>query len=220
MFRQAELLITANAVTAVVFLTIGGILALLIALTRWQAVHLLPADLFYRFVTAHGITMLVFWIVFFEIAGLYFGGCILLNGRLVVPRVGWLAFALMLVGAILTEVTVFAGKADVMFTAYVPLKATPLFYLGIILFAVGALIAVGLFFVSIVVAKQERRHTGSLPLVTYGLAVAAIIATFTLVSGAMTFIPAFLWSLGLLETYDPAAYRLVFWAFGHSAQQI
>ena len=62
--RPAELLITANAVTAVVFLTVGGVLALLLALTRWQAVHLLPADWFYTFLTAHGITMLVFWIVF------------------------------------------------------------------------------------------------------------------------------------------------------------
>jgi cytochrome c oxidase subunit 1 len=218
--RPAELLITANAVTAVVFLTVGGILALLIALTRWQAVHLLPADLFYTFVTAHGLTMLVFWIVFFEVAGLYFGGSVLLNGRLVVPRLGWLAFGLMLLGALLAEVMIFAGQADVMFTAYVPLQAHPLFYLGIILFAVGALVAVYLFFASVVVAKQERRHSGSLPLVTYGLAVAAIIATFTLVSGAITFIPAFFWSMGLLETYDPAAYRLVFWAFGHPAQQI
>jgi cytochrome c oxidase subunit 1 len=85
---------------------------------------------------------------------------------------------------------------------------------------VGALVAVYLFFASVVVAKQERRHVGSLPLVTYGLAVAGIIATFTLICGAIAFIPAFFWSLGILETYDPAAYRLLFWGFGHSAQQI
>jgi cytochrome c oxidase subunit 1 len=218
--RPAELLITANAVTAVVFLTVGGILALLLALTRWQAVHLLPADWFYTFLTAHGITMLVFWIVFFEVAGLYFGSSVLLNGRLVAPKVGWVAFGLMLAGALLAELMIFTGQADVMFTAYVPLKAHPLFYLGIILFAVGALVAVYLFFASVVVAKHERRHTGSLPLVTFGLVVAAIIAAFTLISGAITFIPAFFWSVGLLETYDPAAYRLLFWAFGHSAQQI
>ncbi|MDP6783093.1 MAG: cbb3-type cytochrome c oxidase subunit I, partial [Dehalococcoidia bacterium] len=218
--RPAELLITANAVTAVVFLTVGGILALLLALTRWQAVHLLSADWFYTFLTAHGITMLVFWIVFFEVAGLYFGSSVLLNGRLVAPKVGWVAFGLMLAGALLAELMIFTGQADVMFTAYVPLEAHPLFYLGIILFAVGALVAVYLFFASVVVAKHERRHTGSLPLVTFGLVVAAIIAAFTLISGAITFIPAFFWSVGLLEIYDPAAYRLVFWAFGHSAQQI
>ena len=48
---------------------IGGVMALLIALTRWPAVHLLPQDLFYRFITAHGLNMLVFWIVFLRTIG-------------------------------------------------------------------------------------------------------------------------------------------------------
>lgn len=216
----AQRLIIANAVAAVVFLLIGGVLALLIALTRWPAVQLLPADLFYTFLTAHGISMLVFWIVFFEIAGLYFGGAVLLNARLVRPGLGWLAFAVMLAGAVMTEITIFTGQADVMFTAYIPLQAHPAFYLGLILFAVGALLAIGLFMVTVVVAKMERRYTGSVPLVTYGLIAAAVIAVFTLLSAAITFIPTFFWSIGLMPSYDPAAYRVFFWAFGHSAQQI
>ncbi len=216
----AERLIKANAVAAVLFLTLGGILALLIALTRWQVIHLLPADLFYRFVTAHGFNMLVAWIVFFEVAGLYLGGVVLLNARQVAPRLGWLAWLLMVFGAVLVNVIVFLGKADVMFTAYVPLKADPLFYVGYILFAVGALIAVGIFFASLVVAKLEGRYEGSVPLVTFGLATAATIAVYTLLSGAITFVPAFFWSLGLLENYDPGFYRNVFWGFGHPAQQI
>jgi cytochrome c oxidase subunit 1 len=42
---HTERLIIANAVMAVVTLALGGIAALLIALTRWQAIHLLPATL-------------------------------------------------------------------------------------------------------------------------------------------------------------------------------
>lgn len=216
----AQRLILANAVAAVVFLLVGGILALLIALTRWPAVQLLPADLFYRFVTAHGINMLVFWIVFFEVAGLYFGSAILLNARLVQPALAWLGFALMLAGAILTNWIVFAGKADVMFTAYVPMRADPLFYLGVILFAVGAIVAVLLFFGTVVVAKAEGRYSGSVPLVTFGLLTAAIIALFTLLAGAITFVPTFLWSLGWFKDFDPGVYRVLFWAFGHPAQQV
>ena len=216
----AERLIITNAVAAVVFLLVGGLLALLIALTRWPAVQLLPADLFYRFVTAHGMNMLVFWIVFFEVAGLYFGGAVLLNARLVKPGLAWLAFYLMVAGAILANGVVFAGKADVMFTAYVPMKAHPLFYLGIIVFAVGAIIAVSLFFATVVVAKAEGRHRGSLPLVTFGLLTAAIIALFTLLAGAIIFIPTFLWSLGWIKEFDPGVYRILFWAFGHPAQQV
>jgi cytochrome c oxidase subunit 1 len=216
----AERLIIANAVAAVVFLAIGGLGALLISLTRWQAIHLLPADWFYRLITAHGFDMLVAWIVFFEIAGLYFGSTILLNARQVLPKLAWAAFALMAAGAVLTNVIVLMGLADVMFTAYVPLKAHPLFYLGIILFAVGALVAVGLFFANLVAAKREGRYTGSMPLMTYGLMTAAILAVYTLVSGALAYVPAFLWSLGLIPEVDPGIYRNLFWSFGHPAQQI
>ena len=68
----AENLIKANAVVAVIFLAIGGFFGLTVALTRWQAVHLLPADWFYLALTAHGFDVLLAWIIFFEIAVLYF----------------------------------------------------------------------------------------------------------------------------------------------------
>ncbi len=216
----AERLIIANAVAAVVALLIGGIGALLLALTRWQAIHLLPADWFYRILTAHGLDMLVVWMVFFEVAGLYFGCAVMLNARLVQPKLAWAGYVLMVVGAILVNVIVLLGLGDVMFTAYVPLKAHPLFYLGIILFAVGALLALAVFFSSLIIARVEGRYEGSLPLVVFGLTVAAIIATYTLLSGAVTFIPALFWSLDWMSAYDPAFYRNLFWSFGHPAQQI
>ena len=216
----AQRLIVANAVVAVACLGVGGLLALLIALTRWQVIHLLNPVWFYRLTTLHGIDMLVAWIVFFEVAGLYFGSTVVLNARMVAPRVGWFAFFLMLLGGGLVNYIVLAGGADVMFTAYVPLKAHPLFYLSYILFAVGAIIAIGLFFANIIVAKVEGRYEGSLPLFVFGLVTAAIIATYTLLSGAVTFIPALLWSMDLMPYYDAAIFRNVFWGFGHPAQQI
>lgn len=216
----AQRLIIANAVAAVVFLLVGGVMALLISLTRWQAIHLLSPVWFYRLLTAHGFDMLVAWMVFFEVAGLYFGGAVLLNARLVLPRVAWASFALMLGGALLTNVVVLMGLADVMFSAYVPLKAHPLFYLGVILFAVGALVALAVFFGTIMIAKAEKRYEGSLPLVVYGLGAAAIIGVYTLISGAMAFVPAFFWSLGLIQNFDAGFFRNLFWSFGHPAQQL
>ncbi|OGO35735.1 MAG: cytochrome C oxidase subunit I [Chloroflexi bacterium RBG_16_57_8] len=216
----AQRLIIANAVAAVVFLLIGLVMSVLLGLTRWEAVHLLPADLYYRFLTVHGTDMLVFWIVFFEVAGLYFGGAVMLNARLVRPGLAWLAFALMVIGAAMVNIVMFAGGADVMFTAYVPLEAHPAFYLGVILFAVGALLAVSLFLANVIVAKREKSFTGSVPLVTYGLIAAAVIAVYTLISGAIAFVPAFLWSINVIPEYDPATYRVLFWAFGHPAQQV
>ena len=102
----AQSLIKANAVAAVVFLLIGGLLALLVALTRWPAMHLLPADSFYLALTAHGVDMLIFWIIFFEIAVLYFCSSTLLRCRLATPKFAWLGFALMLIGAVTTNFAV------------------------------------------------------------------------------------------------------------------
>ena len=217
--NHADALIKAHAVAATVSLLIGGIAAVLVLLTRWQAIHLLPADWFYRVLTVHGMSMLIFFIIFFEMAVLYFAGPVVLNSRVPAPGLAWAAFALMAGGAILVEVMMWTGKADVLFTSYVPLRAEPPYYLGIILFAVGALITTCLFFASLVIARRERTYQGSVPLVTFGGATAAIIAVITLLHGAAIYIPTFLWSMGLMNV-DPQLYRLVWWGLGHSSQQI
>lgn len=218
--KSAENLIKVNAVAAVVALLVGGILALLVLLTRWQAVHIIDAENFYMVLTAHGLDMLAFWIIFFEIAVLYFCSSTLLRSRLATPRLGWAAFWLMLVGAVLNNVAVFRGDSSVMFTSYVPLPANPMFYLGLILFAVGALIGCFIFLGTLVVARAEKTYEGSIPLVTFGALTACIIAIFTIASGAIILIPTFLWSIGYISHIDPLMYRLVWWGFGHSSQQI
>jgi cytochrome c oxidase subunit 1 len=206
-------------VVAVVTFLVGIVAAFGVVMTRWQAVHLLPADLFYRFLTLHGLNMLIFFIIFFEMAILYFAGPILLNCRLPAPRVGWLAFGLMVLGMLVVNTMVLQGRADVLFTSYPPLQAHPLYYLGIILFAVGALIVTALFFATLVVARREHTYEGSIPLVSFGALTAAIIAVITLLHGAAIYIPTLLWSLGY-GTIDPQVYRMVWWGLGHSSQQI
>lgn len=217
--RSAEWLIKVNAVVAIVCFLVGVVAAFGLVLTRWQAVHLLPVDMYYRFLTLHGLNMLIFFIIFFEMAVLYFAGVVLLNARLPAAWLGWVAFVLMVGGAVLVNVKVFQGQADVLFTSYPPLRASPWYYLGIIFFAVGALIVTGLFMASLHYAKKERTYEGSIPLVTFGALTANIIAIITLIHGALIYIPSYLWSLGLIEL-DPQVYRLIFWGLGHSSQQI
>ncbi len=216
----AERLIKANAVAAVVFLLVGGVFGLLVALTRWPAVHLLPADMFYLVLTAHGLDVLLLWILFFEMAVLYFASAVLLNCRLAAPRFAWLAFILMLVGGVLTNIAVLQGDSSVMFTSYVPMQASPNFYLGLILFAVGALIGCLVFLGTLVIAKEEKTYEGSIPLVTFGALTACIIAIFTIASGAIILIPTWLWSLGYISHIDTLMYKLIWWGMGHSSQQI
>jgi cytochrome c oxidase subunit 1 len=219
-FSKAESLVKANAVVAVVALLIGAVAALLLVLTRWQAVHLLPATWYYRLLGVHAMNMLIFFIIFFEMAVLWFAGTALLNARPAAPRFGWFNFGLMVTGMLMVGAMQWSGKADVLFTSYPPLRAHSLFYLGIILFAVGALLVTAQFFATITIAKREKTYAGSMPLVVYGAMTAAIIAVITLVHGALIYIPTFLWSIGVIETVDPQIYRMIWWALGHSSQQI
>ncbi len=216
----AQQFIKLNAVAAIVFLLLGGIAAILLALTRWQAVHLLPVDWFYRILTFHGLNMLIFWILFFEVAVLYFTATTLLKSRLFSKGVAWVSFLMMLTGAVMTNIVILQGKADVMMTSYLPLLAHPLFYLGIILVAVGTLIAVFNFFATLYIAKRDKTYEGSLPLVTYGAMAAAVIAVIPLLHGAIVMVPTFTYSLGLTPEPDPMWYRMIWWGLGHMSQQV
>ena len=220
LYQPAETMIKVHAVAAVVCLLVGGIYGLLVGLTRWPAVHLLPADWFYLALTGHGLNVLIFWCIFFEIALLYFASSVLLGCRLAVPRFAWVGFALMVIGVLMNNYIVMSGEASVMMTSYAPMEAHPLFYLSLILFAVGALVGCFVFFGTLVIAKEEKTYEGSVPLVTFGAITAAIIAVFTIISGAIILIPTLLWSLGFLAEIDALMYRLIWWAFGHSSQQI
>ncbi len=84
----------------------------------------------------------------------------------------------------------------------------------------GALIGCFIFLGTLVIAKEEKTYEGSIPLVTFGALTACIIAIFTIATGAVILIPTFLWSIGLISHIDAAMYRLIWWGFGHSSQQI
>ena len=216
----AQRFIKLNAVSAVVFLLLGGIAAILLALTRWQTIHLLPVDWFYRILTFHGLNMLIFWILFFEIAVLYFAVTIPLKCKLYSKRVAWVSFGLMIAGAVMVDVIILKGKADVMMTSYLPLLAHPLFYLGIILVAVGTLVGVYNFFATLYIAKRDKTFEGSVSLVTFGATAAAIIAVVTLLHGALVMIPTFTFSMGWTPEPDPMWYRMIWWGLGHQSQQV
>lgn len=216
----AQRYVKLHAVFAVIFLLIGGVGAILLALTRWPAVHLLPADWFYRVLTLHGVNMLIFWIINFEVAVLLFAGTTLLRNTLPMPWLAGVNFGLMTAGALLCNAMILTGKADVLMTSYAPLQAHPLFYLGIILFAVGALLAMFQFFACVWTARKKRTYEGAMPLVVFGAFAAAVIATVTLLHGAVVMIPTFTWSMGWTPVPDAGWYRLVWWGLGHMSQQI
>jgi cytochrome c oxidase subunit 1 len=93
----------------VVFLLIGGILAIGVVLTRWPAVHWLEADTFYH--GAHGARHrhadLLDHLLRDRGAVLLFIDAAAMP--IATPKIAWLAFALMLIGAVVNNVAVFQG---------------------------------------------------------------------------------------------------------------
>jgi cytochrome c oxidase subunit 1 len=219
-YAGAQALTLANAVAAVLSVAIGGVFGVSMALTRAPSMELLGSKGYYVALTGHGVSALILWPVFFEVAGMVFASSVLLNARIWSMKLGWTALALMIAGSVMLESIILAGRASVAFTAYPPLVASPVFYLGYIVFAVGVLIAIGNFGMTIASARAARTFEGSLPLLTYGVAVAAILALLAILSGLVALIPAWLYSQGWISNVEPIVYRGWFWGLGHTLQYV
>lgn len=219
-YAGAQALTLANAVAAVLAVAIGGAFGVSMALTRAPSLELLGSKGYYVALTGHGVSALILWPVFFEVAAMVFASSVLLNARVWSMKLGWASLGLMVAGSVMLEAIVLAGRASVAFTAYPPLVASPVFYLGYIVFAVGVLLAIGNFALTIAAARAERTYEGSLPLLTYGVAVAAILALLAILSGLVALIPAWLYSQGWTSNVEPIVYRGWFWGLGHTLQYV
>ncbi len=97
----AQRLIVLNFLMAIISIIIGGIAAIFVGLTRSSFVLLETLGMqetYYYWLNLHGFNMLIFWILWFEVALIYFASTVLLNAPLFSMRLGWLAFILMLGG--------------------------------------------------------------------------------------------------------------------------
>jgi cytochrome c oxidase subunit 1 len=222
--RTAENHVKLFGLTAVVAMLVGGIFAFTVAMTRWEVIGLLAPSDFYTHLSLHAWNLLIFWMVFMEIAILYVGGPMILGRRLPITIAAKLGYLAMLLGAIAVNVSVwtasgFPDENAPLLTAYAPLESPVGFYAGVVVFIVGAVVAALPFFLTM---WRERRENPkkSLPLIAFGAFVTSIIATEALVGGLVTFGVALLWRIEAIQFMDPAWYRQMYWTIGHGTQQI
>jgi len=222
--RTVENHVKLFGLTAVVALLVGGIFAFTVAMTRWEVVGLLQPSDFYIHLSLHAWNLLIFWMVFMEVAILYVGGPMVLGRRLPLTRVAKAGWVTMVVGALATNVAIFTAgglpnENAPLLTAYAPMESPPAFYAGVILFIVGTVVAALPFFLTL--WRERREHPSqSLPLVAFGAFITSIIAFEALVGGLVTFVLAFLWRVDLIAWMDAAVYRQLYWTIGHGSQQI
>jgi cytochrome c oxidase subunit 1 len=220
--RSAENQVKLFGLTAVISLVVGGALAVLVALTRWELIGLLGPSDYYRVLSMHAWDLLIFWMVFMEIGILYVGGPMVLGRRLPLTKVAKLGWLTMVVGALGVNASIWFAEAPnqaPLLTAYVPLPVSPWFYATAILFLLGATIAALPFFAT--VWKEKRPGAGgTLPLITFGAFATGIIAVEAILGGLAAFGYALVWRLELISSIDPAIYRQWYWIIGHGSQQI
>jgi cytochrome c oxidase subunit 1 len=220
--RSAEVHVKLFGLTAVIALIIGGSFAFSVAMTRWETISLLGEGNYYRHLSMHAWNILIFWMVFMEIAILYVGGPIVLGRRLPLTKVAKLGWGLMVAGAIAINYfiwTLSGGSDAPLLTAYVPLDVPLGFYGGAIVFLVGATVAALPFLVSIIQEKREDWN-GTLPLVAFGAFVTFVIAVQAILGGIAAFTYAFVWQAGFIESINAGVYRQLYWMIGHGSQQI
>ena len=209
--RDKKLLFTFFAV-GIALLIIAGVMALLMLLVRTPAISAGSSTLYYRTLTGHSIFMFIFWLGFIQTGLLITAGTVLIGRSLWSRRLGWTGFWFMVTGAVSAGIGILLG-AETSYIAPVPLSiqygGTPFIYLAFILLSVGMGLIVINFVMTMVGAVERKGSFDSwaaflrdIPISTFAAIAGLFIAVPGLILALKVFIPAFLWSIGLLFT-DP-----------------
>lgn len=207
-------------IVAFATLLIGGFLGLLQGMER-AGLLVLPQWLnYYQVLTAHGILLILVFTSTFTIGYLYAGLSHTLGGLLTsVRKMAWIGFALKLTGVVLVAATIIIGEASVLYTFYPPLAASPLFYIGLVLFILGIWLCS--FGAIINYRHWKKTHPGEQPpllaFFAMGVFVLWIFGSIGVAVEVITLIP---WSLGWKETVNVMISRTLFWSFGHTLVNI
>jgi cytochrome c oxidase subunit 1 len=170
---------------------------------------------YYQGLTLHGVLNALVWTTFF-ITGFFtltvtFG----LQRRLRFPVLNYVGFGVMVVGLLMAAVPLLLNEATVLYTFYLPMKASWAFYLGLTLVVVGSWIE-GYGFYFTYGAWRKQNAGVRTPFIAFGSLTTMVmwqIATLGIAVEILTMILPWVW--GLTQGVDPQLSRTYFWFTGH-----
>ena len=170
----------------------------------------LTAETYFTSVTAHGVAMAYVLPTFVVMGFGYYVAETALARPLPHKSWAWLGFGLGVVGSAMAALTVFAGRATVLFTFYPPLVASPFFYIGLVLVVAGSWI--WCLVMMLAMAQWKRENPGApVPLAMFATVANAVMWLWTTVGVAaelvFQIIPA---SLGYNGAIDVGLSRTLF----------
>ncbi|WP_080832668.1 b(o/a)3-type cytochrome-c oxidase subunit 1 [Cohnella massiliensis] len=215
--RKDGKLVLAHLLFAYGALLLGGVCGMLQSMVKSGSITL-PAGIgYYQLLTAHGVLMALVFTTFFIIGFLYSAVSRTLGGKLgdAARRMGWIGFFLMGAGTLLGTVMILLNKATVLYTFYAPLKASPFFYIALVLLVVGSWISGYGVFAQYRGWRKVNRGKLS-PLLAFMAVVTMLMWQIATLGVAATVLLQFIpWSFGWTETINVLLSRTLFWYFGH-----
>ncbi|WP_340690214.1 cbb3-type cytochrome c oxidase subunit I [Hydrogenobacter thermophilus] len=170
---------------------------------------------YYQGLTLHGVINAV---VFTTMVIVAFGNAVFLYylKKPLRPAVQWASFLMMVIGTLMAAWAMFAGKANVLYTFYLPLIAHPAFYIGAALLLVGSIVPLFFDWAPNYISWRREHPGEKVPLAVFGVFVNHIMWVIMLVPVVITVVFQMLpLSLGLVSEVNPSLSRTLFWAFGH-----
>lgn len=170
---------------------------------------------YYQGLTIHGILNALVFTTFFITGFITFTVTHSLKRSSKYPWLHTTALVVMTLGLLITAVPLLLNGATVLFTFYPPLKADPLFYIGLTLVVVGSWITGWAVLLTWSAWKKENPGVQT-PLIAFGSLITMVLWQICTVGVAVEMLALNIpWSLGLLPGTDPQLARTLFWFTGH-----
>jgi cytochrome c oxidase subunit 1 len=169
---------------------------------------------YYKGLTFHGVLNAIVFTTFFAVA---FANALIPYSlkKALNSKVAWTAGILMLVGSVMAAIMTLIGEATVLYTFYPPLKAHPLFYIGLTLLVVGSWVA-SANWVPMYLAWRKENPGKKTPMAVVGMFTTFIVWFIATLAVAVEILFMLLpWSLGLIDEINVMLARTLFWFFGH-----
>jgi cytochrome c oxidase subunit 1 len=140
----------------------------------------------------------------------YYVAATSLDRRIPAPQLAWLGFFMAAAGAVMADVTVFLGRAPVLYTFYPPLVGSPFYYIGVLLVFAGSWLWCGIMIA--MMAGWKRSNPGQpVPLAMFATVANAILWLWTTAGVAAELVFQVLpGALGWTQTVDAGLSRTLF----------
>lgn len=210
---REELFIKISVIFAFIALALGGIFGITQLLARTPYLLSINSNLYYLILTGHGVLMAIVWTSFFIMGLAVFVINKVLNIKLNNALLNT-SLILSLLGTALAAISILSGQANVLYTFYAPLQATPLFYIGLAILLVGTWIFAAVIFLAFIKWKRENKKA-SIPIPVYGV-LATLIVWLEGTPGLFIEVIKDLIPMAILgASVDVLEARTYFWYFGH-----